>query len=71
MHYIYDLKKKFLIALSFFSLLTFAVKGQVLDLSSFQKKIVIDDFSEFMTNPTLYAATTLSLTHVNGHCQVK
>lgn len=66
MLYIYDLKKKFLIALSFFSLLTFAVKGQVLDLSSFQKKIVIDDFSEFMTNPTLYAATTLSLTHVNA-----
>ena len=52
--------------MAFYLFLSLNGKGQVLDLSSFQKKIVIDDFSEFTSNPTLYAATTLSLTHTNA-----
>jgi hypothetical protein len=60
------LKNFFLISVTFYLFLTFSGIGQVLDLSSFQKKILIDDFSEFTSNPTLYAATTLSLTHVNA-----
>lgn len=60
------MKNCFLISVTFYLFLTFSGIGQVLDLSSFQKKIVIDDFSEFTSNPTLYAATTLSLTHVTA-----
>jgi hypothetical protein len=57
------LKNFFLISMTFYLFLSLNSKGQVLELSSFQKKIVIDDFSEFTSNPTLYAATTLSFTY--------
>jgi hypothetical protein len=37
----------------------------VLSLSSQTKKIVIDDFSQFLNNPLLLSATTLTIDHTN------